>query len=99
MEGNPGVGSLRDILAVLVGDADVVEADAVRSPRLMQLLVKGDEIDAALAHIARYLTGIEPLGQIDRRPPANAATGQLRDDLSQASLNVPAHAVVIAANA
>src|SRR5207248_2450059 len=99
MEGNPGVGSLRDILAVLVGDADVVEADAVRPPRLVQLLVKGDEIDAALAHIARDLTGIEPLGQIDRRAPAHAATGQLRDDLSQGSVQVSAHDVVIAANA
>src|SRR5438445_13161427 len=98
MEGNPGVGSLRDILAVLVGDADVVEADAVRPPRLVQLLVKGDEIDAALAHIARDLTGIEPLGQIDRRPPANAATGQLRDDLSQGSAQVSAHDAVIAVN-
>src|SRR5437868_13608025 len=99
MEGNPGVGSLRDILAVLVGDADVVEADAVRPPRLVQLLVKGDEIDAGLAYIARDLTGIEPLGQIDHRAPAHAATGQLRDDLSQGSVQVSAHDVVIAANA
>src|SRR5205823_3622275 len=57
------------------------------------------EIDAALAHIARDLTGIEPLGQIDRRAPAHAATGQLRDDLSQGSVQVSAHDVVIAANA
>src|SRR5207302_5616504 len=99
MEGNPGVGSLRDILAVLVSDADVVEADAVRPPRLVQLLVEGDEIDAALAHVAGDLPGIEALGQIDRRTPADAATAELRDDLSERGVQVPAHDVVIAAHA
>src|SRR5256714_15613040 len=88
MEGNPGVGSLRDILAVLVGDADVVEADAVRTPRLVQLLVKGDEIHSALAHIAGDLTGAEALGHIDRRSPPHATTGDVRDDLAEASVQV-----------
>src|SRR5438309_10819171 len=99
MEGNRGVGSLRDVLAVLVGDADVVEADAVRTPRLVQLLVKGDEIHAAFAHIAGDLTGVEALGHIDRRPPPHATTGELRDDLAEGSVQVSAHDVVIAPNA
>src|SRR5437899_996526 len=98
VERNPGVGSLRDILAVLVGDADVVETDAVRPPRLVQLLIEGDEIDAALAHIAGYLTGIEALGQVDRWPPADATTGELRDDLCERGVQVSANDVVIAPN-
>src|SRR5207245_3049073 len=81
-----------------VGDADVVEADAVRPPRLVQLLIEGDEIDAALAHIAGDLTGIEALGQVDRWPPADATTGELRDDLCERGVQVSANDVVIAPN-
>src|SRR5436853_1455204 len=99
MERNPGVGSLGDALPILVGDADVVEADAVRPPRLVQLLVEADEIDAPLAHIARDLTGIEALGHIDWWPPADATPRQLRNNLSEDGVQVSMHHVVIATHA
>src|ERR1700694_1558642 len=99
MARDPGVGSLGDILPVLIGDADVVEADAVRPPRLVQLLVEGDEVDAALADIAGDLARIETLGQIHRWPPADAATRQLGNDLAEHGIQVATHDVVIATNA
>src|SRR5438270_7058178 len=40
VERNRRMWPLGDVLAVLVGDADVVEADAVRPPRLVELLVE-----------------------------------------------------------
>src|SRR2546421_1744914 len=61
MEGNVRMRSLRNVLPVFVRDADVVEADAVGPPRLVQLLVEGEEVDGALPDIARNVPRIEPL--------------------------------------
>src|ERR1700674_5371158 len=95
---NPGMGSLCDVLPILVGDADVVEPDAVRPPRLVQLLIKADEVDATVAQVTRDLAGIEALGHIDRWPPPDATLRQLRNDLSENGVQVPVHDVVVATN-
>src|SRR2546425_2929521 len=52
MEGNVRMRSLSHVLAVLVGDAHIVEADAVWTPGLLQPLVEADEIHRSLAHVA-----------------------------------------------
>ena len=62
MEGNVRVGSLGHVLPVFIGDADVVEPDAVRPPGPVQRLVKGDEIDRAVADVPGDLSGVQALG-------------------------------------
>src|SRR5438105_4042277 len=98
MEGDVRVGSLGDVLAVFVGDADVVEPDAVRPPRSVQRLVKGDEIDRAVADVPGDLSGVQALGQLDRRAPADAAVGQARENFAQGRIDIAANDVIIAAH-
>src|SRR5213080_4825507 len=99
VEGNVGVGSLGHVLTILVGDADVVEPDAVRPPQRGQRLVEGDEIDATVADVPGDLSSVQALGQLNRRAPADAAAGEPRNQLAEDGVEVATYNAVIAAHA
>ena len=91
--------ALGHVLAILVGDADIVEADAVGAPGLVQPLVEVDEVDRALAHVAGDVPVVEALGHVDRRPATNAPLPQPRDDLAEGQVEIAADHGVVAADA
>src|SRR5260370_14462622 len=57
MKGNIWMRPLGHVLAILVGDADIVETDAVGAPGLVEPLVKLDEVDSPIAHVAGDMAG------------------------------------------
>src|SRR5438034_9455266 len=86
-------------MPILVGDADVVESDAVWPPHRMQRLVEGDEIDGTVADLPGDLSSVQALGQLNRRAPADAVAGESRNQLAEDGVEVATHNVVIAAHA
>jgi len=90
--------SLGDILPILVGDAHVVEADAVRPPGAVQRLVEPHEIDATLADVSRDDAGVEARREFERRAAAHAAAREPWDDLGKHGVEIAANPAVIAAH-
>src|SRR5439155_25484353 len=99
VEGDEGMRPLSHVLAVLVGDADVVEADAVRAPGMVQLLVEGDEVDGAFPNISRDVSRVQSLRDVDRRPPTHAMSLQPGNDLTQDEVEIATNDAVVAAHA
>src|SRR5437762_2124316 len=99
VEGNVRVRSLGHVLPILVGDADVVESDAVGPPEFVQRLVERDEIDGTVADVPGDLSSVQALGQLNRRAPADAAAGEPRNQLAEDGVEVATHNAVIAAHA
>src|SRR5205823_4060030 len=99
VEGNVRVGSLGHVLTILVGDADVVESDTMRPPQRVQRLVEGDEIDGTVADVPGDLSGVQAVGQLDRRASAHAVAGEPRNQLAKDGVEVATYNAVIAAHA
>ena len=89
------VRPLRHVLAVLVGGADVVEADAVRPPRAVQLAVEIDGVDAPFAHCARDGPGVQVSRRMDPRALSQLAL-EPRQHLLEGAFDVAAHHPVVA---
>src|SRR5260370_5662976 len=95
MERNGRMRSMGRVLPVFVGNAKVVETDGVRPPRLVQLLIEGDEVDAAIPHVTGNVPRVEALRKLDVRTAAHTPAGQPRNDLAEHGIEVATHDGVI----
>src|SRR5207247_9184850 len=85
------VRSLRRPLAVLVRDADVVDAERAGPPHPVDLLVELLEVDGPGALVALRLTGVQRLGSRCRIRSLLAALGEARKHLLEHEPDVAAH--------
>src|ERR1700688_2226243 len=95
VEWNRRVRSLRHVLAVLVGGADIVETDAVRTPRPIKLSIEIDRIDAPVTHLARDCPGVQVSRQIHLGALPDLAL-EPRQHLLEGLLDVAAHHAIVA---
>ena len=93
------LGPLRDVLPVLVCGADVVEADRVRTPGLVQTAVELHRVDGARPRLARDLAAVEPLGCRHDVGPLAHGRRQALQDLLEHEADVAAHQTVLVRHA
>src|SRR2546425_9791812 len=94
-EANVRVRALRDVLAILVGDAHVVEADRARAPHAVDALIELVEVDRAGALVLRQVAGIERLRRARRLRPVGAGPRELRQDLLEHETDVAVDLAVL----
>ena len=90
---------LRDVLPVLVRGADVVEADRVRTPGVVQATVELHRVDRAGSRLARDLALVERCRRRHDLGPLAQRGRQAPQDLLQHEADVAAHQAVFVAHA
>src|SRR2546422_6911757 len=98
-EANVRVRALRDVLAVLVRDAHVIEADRARPPHAVDALVELVEVDRAGALVLGQLAGVERLRRARRLRPVGAGPQELRQDLLEDHADVAVGLAVLVRDA